>query len=147
MSRVLPWVRSLAALGVSALLFGCGTDQASTSPPPPPQASDPVAVAIPVDEPAAPVDQPLPESGVIRELNLGDRACYVTVENAAGSIDELMAVMELCVRDELIGQSVRLEYELGLVTAESCQGDPECNDSEMVQLVVDVAPVGAGSAQ
>jgi hypothetical protein len=145
MSRVLPWVRSLAALGVSALLLGCANDQAPT--PPPPQAGEPVPVAIPIDEPAAPVDQPLPESGVIRELNLGDRACYVTVENAAGSIDELMAVMELCVRDELIGQSVRLEYELGLVTAESCQGDPECNDSEMVQLVVDVAPVGAGSAQ
>jgi hypothetical protein len=145
MSRVLPWVRPLAALGTSVLLLGCGPDPASA--PPPVQVAAPPMVTTAAPERAVSVDPPLLESGIIRDLNLGDRACYVTVESATGTIGELMAVMELCVRDELIGQSVRFEYELGPVTAESCQGDPECDDSEMVQLVVDVAALAAGRAQ
>ena len=78
-----------------------------------------------------------PESGVVRELTLGDRACYIAVEQD-GEVSEAMAFMELCERDDLIGQFVIFEHEAGEVIAMSCQGDPECTESETVLLISDV---------
>ncbi len=88
------------------------------------------------DENSGP-DPMLPESGVVRELTLGDRACYIAVEQD-GEVSEAMAFMELCERDDLIGQFVTFEHEAGEVIAMSCQGDPECTESETVLLIKDV---------
>lgn len=77
------------------------------------------------------------DSGIIRELMLGDRACYVMLEDANGLIDEHMAVMEMCEHEELVDHPVRLVLEQGQVIAASCEGDPECVDSEWVDLIVE----------
>jgi hypothetical protein len=79
-----------------------------------------------------------PASGVIRELTLGDRACYIAIEQD-GEVIEAMAFMELCERDDLIGQFATFEHEAAKVSALSCQGDPECTESETVLLISDVA--------
>ncbi|HEY7766825.1 hypothetical protein [Longimicrobium sp.] len=78
---------------------------------------------------------------VVRELTLGDRGCYLQVE-AGGVRREEIGAMELCERADLVGRTVRLGRAPGAVPAMSCQGDPECAQSDTVMLVhrVDVVP-------
>lgn len=89
------------------------------------------------DDNAGPDPMP-PASGIIRELTLGDRACYIAIEQD-GEVSESMAFMALCERDGLIGQFATFEHEAAEVSAMSCQGDPECTESETVLLISEVA--------
>ena len=92
-----------------------------------------------------PGPQPVPpESGVVRELSLGDRACYVAIEQA-GEFSEAMALMELCERDDLIGRFATFKYEAAKVSAVSCQGDPDCTESETVLIISQVTLQLAGA--
>jgi hypothetical protein len=78
---------------------------------------------------------------VVRELTLGDRGCYLQVE-AGGVRREEIGAMELCERADLVGRTVRLGRAPAAVLAMSCQGDPECAESDTVMLVhrVEVVP-------
>lgn len=79
------------------------------------------------------------ESSVtIRSLTAGDRACYLEVEDEQGQRREEMASFELCERNDLVGKRARLRFEPAQVMAESCQGNPDCKETETVQLVQDV---------
>lgn len=75
-----------------------------------------------------------PQSGVVRELTLGDRACYIMIEHE-GHISHAMAAMALCERDELIDQFATFGHETGEVIAMQCEGDPECDEYETVLLI------------
>lgn len=77
----------------------------------------------------------------VRGLTAGDRACYMEVEDGAGNRREQMAAFEICERAELIGKQVRLRLEKAQVQAESCQGNPDCTDTETVDLVQSVEEV------
>ncbi len=70
----------------------------------------------------------------ITQMQPGDRACYLTVQGDGGERQE-MADFEFCERDDLIGQRVTLTTVATQIQAMSCQGDPECPDTEQVQLV------------
>lgn len=83
------------------------------------------------------LDPSPPRSGVVRELTLGDRACYIRIEHDGEEV-EAMAFMTLCERDELIDRFAIFEHEAGEVMAMSCEGDPECADHETVLLISDV---------
>ena len=65
----------------------------------------------------------------------GDRACYLTVDGADGQRTE-MADVNFCERDDLVGQRVTLTTVPTQIQAESCQGNPECTETETVTLVV-----------
>lgn len=82
------------------------------------------------------LDPTPPQSGVVRELTLGDRACYILIEHDGEEV-EAMAFMALCERDELIDRFATFEHEAGEVIALSCEGDPECSDQETVLLISD----------
>ena len=82
------------------------------------------------------LDPSPPHSGVVRELTLGDRACYILIEHH-GEMVEAMAFMALCERDELIDRFATFEHEAGDVMAMSCEGDPECTDHETMLLISD----------
>ena len=71
---------------------------------------------------------------VLRELTLGDRGCYLQVE-AGGVRREEIGAMELCERADLVGRTVHLRRAPGAVLAMSCQGDPECAQSDTIMLV------------
>jgi len=74
---------------------------------------------------------------VIKSMVAGDIACYLTLTDADGERYENMADFEICERErELLGRQVVLTFEQGRVQAASCEGDPECSDSEVVSLVV-----------
>lgn len=79
-------------------------------------------------------------SGIIRALTLGDRACYIAIDDGKAETRELMALMALCEREDLIDRRVKFRFEPGEVIAQSCGGDPECNETETVWLVHDVLP-------
>lgn len=79
---------------------------------------------------------------VVRGRVAGDRACYLTVEDENGQSREQMASFELCEREDLVGRRARLHFEKAQVMAESCQGNPDCPDTETVDLVngIDLLP-------
>ena len=81
-----------------------------------------------------------PAPVTLKNLTAGDRGCYVEVSDAAGATQEHLASFEVCERTELVGQRVTLEIRTESVAAESCQGDPECTQSEQVPLVVTITP-------
>lgn len=107
------------------LALGCGgASPASTTPPTP----APTASAAIV--------------GTLRELQNGDRACYVILDTTEGQ-RSIEGDFELCPgagsdASALIGQEVELTTERAKVQAASCQGDPECSASDEVDLVVAV---------
>lgn len=85
-----------------------------------------------------------PEIATVQSLAAGDRACYVELIDEQGELTTELANFEVCEQD-LVGQQVRLTYETANVLAASCQGDPDCGESETVMLVsaVDVLKLPA----
>ncbi|MGI8896719.1 MAG: hypothetical protein ACR2HE_13910 [Casimicrobiaceae bacterium] len=132
-------VSATAVILLSLVMGACGAGET----PPEKQASapEPPVVERGGGDKPDPVASQIDAGGEavsVQELTLGDRACYMQVKSAQGESREEMAVMELCERRELIGRTVRLSHETGSIAAESCQGNPECAESETVQLVSDV---------
>ena len=116
----------LSLLVLVGALAGCQTKE--EPPPPAPAAASPT----PARE----------EIVLVRGRVAGDRACYLTVEDDKGKIRDEMASFELCEREDLVGRRARLHFEKGQVMAESCQGNPDCPDTETVDLVtgIDLLP-------
>ncbi len=124
---------SLIALSLLCL-SACGEKPA----PAPEKPAEPAAPAAPEKpaEPAAPAT-------TLKELQNGDAACYVVVTrgteelNIAGSFD-------LCPggpqdASALVGKTVNLTVGKQKVMAGSCQGNPECKDTEEVDFVSAIA--------
>lgn len=102
--------------------------------------------ATPSSPTAAETLQPKVAVGTLQGMQAGDRGCYVQVMDATGAMQEHMASFEVCEDTALVGQEARLFYEPQAVAAASCQGDPDCTDSETVLLLVRVEPMGAAAA-
>ncbi|MGN6182380.1 MAG: hypothetical protein ACTHQM_01860 [Thermoanaerobaculia bacterium] len=74
-------------------------------------------------------------TGIVRDVQSGDVACYLTLTDAQGREFTELAGFEICEMPSLIGKRVTLTYTLGKVMADECQGDPECTKSRTVALV------------
>ncbi len=81
-----------------------------------------------------PSDAQQPTLGTVQRLNVGDRACYIEVADDQGEIFTEFADFEIC-EQNLVGQRVQFTYEMGDIQAASCQGNPECADTETVMLI------------
>jgi hypothetical protein len=86
-----------------------------------------------------------PTTGTIRSLNAGDRTCYVEVVNDQGEQFTEFANFEIC-EQNLVGQRVQLTYESGNIQAVSCQGNPDCADTETVMLITQAQVLPAPTA-
>ena len=75
-----------------------------------------------------------PAIGTVQSLNMGDRACYVEVVNDQGEQFTEFANFEIC-EQNLVGKRVQFTYELDNIQAASCQGNPDCPDTERVMLI------------
>ena len=109
---------------VAATLLGCGGNAPS------PAAPTPTAPAGPV--------------GTLKELQNGDRACYVVVDTADGE-RSIEGDFELCPgggRDAtaLVGQRVTWTTAKANVLAASCEGDMDCGKSDEVDLITTISP-------
>jgi len=76
-------------------------------------------------------------------LQNGDQACYVGVKDAGGQELNLPGSFDLCAGGAVdatpfIGKIVTLDRNKSTMAAASCQGNPECKDTEEVDLVVGV---------
>ena len=127
--------RSAPLLAALLLIGACG--------------ESPTAPTAPVAPPPTQVEAPLPPQApaglILRGAVVGDRGCYLTVEG--GEDGELLAIPELCPggpddATRYIGQRVTLTTERATVSAAECQGDPECGETEQVEVVRAVRPVG-----
>ncbi|MDP2312386.1 MAG: hypothetical protein Q8P41_05735 [Pseudomonadota bacterium] len=133
-------------LALLSLLAACS---GTTSPAAPPPTVD--VKEIPPPKPGP--DTPGPTASAVDtgarytlvELQAGDHACYVVVKDASGKEENLPGSFELCPGGTVdatpfIGKSVTLERNQAPIAADSCQGDPECKDTQMVDLVVGLKP-------
>ena len=110
-------------------LLACGgseDDRAGTEPPATTSTTRPAAATV-----------------TLISVESGDAACYLEVEDAAGTEETLAAAFELCPGGErdasgLVGRKVVLERRPGEILADSCEGNPECKESKTVDLVVEV---------
>lgn len=103
------------------LLAACSKQSAPTpaAPTPPPATSGPV--------------------GTLKDLQNGDRACYVILD-IAGEEKSLEGDFDLCAggpkdATALVGKRVTYTTERAKVQAASCEGKPDCTDSDEVDLV------------
>lgn len=139
---------ALLALGGLALLAGCAddsapTDAAAVAAGPSPDASNPSVVtdSIPAtslrtDSSSTDYEAPV----TLVSMTEGDTACYLAVSTGSGAERTEYADFRLCERDDLIGQRVLLTPTPSPVQSPSCGGDPECTDTEMVNMITGIDP-------
>jgi hypothetical protein len=87
-------------------------------------------------------DAPAAPAGILKDLQNGDRACYVILE-VDGQEQSIEGDFDLCAggpkdATALVGKRVTYTTERANVQAASCQGDPDCSDSDAVDLVVTI---------
>ena len=140
------------ALAALVCLCACGDDAetgSAVAAGPSPDGSNPTSVAdsIPASSfrtDSSQVDYDLPVTLV--SVASGDIACYLTVRPDGGAERTEYADYRLCERDDLVGQRLVLTATPSPVQAQSCEGDPECTDTQMVNLVTGADPAGGEPA-
>ena len=85
--------------------------------------------------------------GKLIALQSGDAACYIELETSGNSVS-LPGSFELCVGGSadataLVGATVEYTTERGKILAPTCQGSPDCPDSEEVDLVTTLTAAAA----
>lgn len=83
------------------------------------------------------------EAVTLKELQNGDRACYVVITTAKGEEQSIEGDFDLCPGNSkdasaMIGKRVTYKTKKANVLAASCQGDVDCGKSDEVDLVVEV---------
>lgn len=129
--------RSFRITAVSLFLVvtssGCQQDQpplAETTVTPTPETTVTAATS------PASTTAPQEEVFLVKSLQPGDRACYIELENAKGETSNEFASFEICEQSNLVGQRVRLTRKSAPIMAMSCEGRPDCTESETVNLIV-----------
>ena len=77
-----------------------------------------------------------PAAPLVTALNAGDVACYVELDYGDRKTTE-MADFAIC-EMPLVGKHIQFQTRPERVMADSCPGDPECGESETVDLIVSV---------
>ncbi len=90
--------------------------------------------------PTTPAPGAAAPTGTLKELQNGDRACYVVVDTDAGE-QSIEGSFDLCEggphdATALIGQRVTWTTEKANVLAASCEGDMDCGKSDEVELII-----------
>ena len=127
-SRTLPVISIALLVPLGLAMSSCQNGTRVTS-----QASDGTVSPSPL-----PSD---PKIMVVRGLTMGDRACYMKLENAQGQSSENLADFDICTQSQLVNKRVRLTRTPTPISAMSCQGDPECKERETVNLITAVKVV------
>jgi hypothetical protein len=86
------------------------------------------------------------ETYTLVSIESGDAACYVTVKDSTGAENTHPGSFDLCPggpadASNLIGFPVALGWTKANVIAPSCEGNPECADTEETNIVSTIDPV------
>jgi len=87
-----------------------------------------------------------PREATVDTLTSGDRACYVTLTDAAGESHAQFATFEIC-EQNIVGQTVQLDYDYVNINAYICQGNLECGLSDRALLIKEANVVAAPPPQ
>lgn len=89
--------------------------------------------------------QTVPRRAVVTDVEAGDRACSLTLRTDDGGSTTVFGDFSLCETNGLMGERIQIEYAPDDILAASCQGDPECLETETVAMAVaaDRIPRGA----
>ncbi|MAQ92905.1 hypothetical protein B1759_15205 [Rubrivirga sp. SAORIC476] len=150
MSRLL-----LAALLLTAV--GCASEPSDEMPDGPPLSGDVEVQSNETPDAAEPAlaadadttgparvevgGETVPARGVVTDMQSGDVSCYLTVRTDDGASDTVHADYSVCDSNVILGRRVQIEYAQGDVLADSCEGDPECLDTETVALAIVAQPI------
>ena len=85
--------------------------------------------------------------GVVKSLESGDVACYLSLVDDRGAAFDELADFEICEQSSLVGKRVLLKYEMANVMSDECQGDPDCTKTRMVPLVISAKVLPATNAK
>ncbi len=90
----------------------------------------------------------VPTRAVVTEVEAGDRACYLTLRTDDGGSTTVFGDFSLCETNGLMGRRIQIAYAPDDILAASCQGDPDCLETETVPMAVaaDRIPGGAPPA-
>lgn len=83
----------------------------------------------------------VPTRAVATQMESGDRACYLTLREDSGTLTTVFADYSVCDSDGILNRRVQIEYVADEVIAESCEGAPDCLDTETVALAVTASPI------
>lgn len=78
----------------------------------------------------------VPTRAVVTDVVAGDRACYLTLRTDDGGSTTVYGDFSLCESDGLMNRRIQIEYAPETILAASCDGDPECLETEMVAMAV-----------
>ncbi|HEX8297963.1 MAG TPA: hypothetical protein VF594_02280 [Rubricoccaceae bacterium] len=136
-------MRSLLTLSTLVFLSACGSETEQTTAVPVDASNPPVSTDSVLTSPdSTDYSQPVR----LISMQNGDIACYLTVQADGEPERTDMADFGFCEREDLVGQRVSLTVTPSPVLAESCQGNPDCPDTEIVNLVTGIDLAAAGSA-
>ena len=76
--------------------------------------------------------------GVIVSAEAGDTACYLQIKDDSGEVHDELAGFDLCEDQTLLNKPSEFIYERTSVMAASCEGDPDCKDTESVWLITEI---------
>lgn len=98
-----------------------------------------VSLGVGADESTAPqfhkASAKKTEVALLKSIEAGDVACYVTLVDAKGQETTQMADFAICEMNQLVGRRVQIRRIKANVMAESCQGNPDCKETESVNLI------------
>lgn len=83
----------------------------------------------------------VPTRAVVTDIESGDRACYLTLRTDGGGAETVSADYSVCDSNVIVGRRVQIDYEPSDVMAASCQGDPDCLETETVALAILARPI------
>ena len=144
-------------LALSLIAIGCASDPGENGGAPIPgevevQSNETTEAADPALAAEAEVDttgparlelagESVPTRGVVTDMESGDVSCYLTVRTDDGVTATVHADYSVCDSNAIVDRRVQIEYVEGDVLADSCEGDPECLDTETVALAVVAEPI------
>ena len=70
----------------------------------------------------------------VTSLQMGDHACYVTLKFADGKEQDWPASFDMCDLP-LLNKKVIYKTEKSSMAADSCEGDPECTETQEVEMI------------
>jgi hypothetical protein len=83
----------------------------------------------------------VPTRGVVTDMQSGDVSCYLTIRTDDGASETVNADYSVCDSNVILDRRVQIQYAVGDILAPSCEGDPECLDTETVALAVVADPI------
>jgi type IV secretory pathway VirB10-like protein len=122
---------------------GDDSKKADTTPPKTDGDTKPPAQPKPV-ETDKPPEPPAPAAVTLVDVSQGDMGCYLEVEDAKGASVTHLGGFDLCPEGEAdasahMGEKVVLTLSKEEIPAGTCEGDPDCTDTEEVEVVTKVA--------